>query len=969
LKTHIIILVCIYLFFNLSSKGQNNSTDTIIVGVYKNSPKIFYDATGEPQGIFIDIIQEIAEQNNWILKFKQGEWDDLFIQLKNGEIDVLPDMAISAERDSLFKLNRIPVLESWLEAFSYKQSNINSVKDLNNKSIGVLKGSIQQQYMEDVIKKNFNIDFTLSLYNDYSASVDALKKGEVEVIIASRFLYFSDIYTKDIITTPIVIRPTQLFFAFSNNVPNEIVNECDKSLSQLINDSQSVYYKSLEKWLKLHHKYVIPSYLIGIIVVILLLLLTFISFSILLKRSVKRRTLELKTRNIELQIANEQLTIVSDEKEATKKKLQEGMDFINDIVRSLPTGLYRLHSPFNAKIQDNGMPEYTFLYCNDALHEMLELENDELIKNPYKILEAIHPDDYKDFIKLNQEVHISNSKFIWEGRLIVNNKIKWCHFESVPRTLDDRSTIWTGIIQDISVRKNTELELMRSEQVFHTLADISPVGIFRTDKTGSTTYVNPKWCKLSGLSFAEAMGDGWLKALHPDDLERVKSGWQNRFVKGLESADDYRFVHSDGTEIWVLGYAVPEISEGKIKGYLGTTTDITERKNTEVLLKQKNIELQASKEKAEESDRLKSAFLANMSHEIRTPMNAICGFSNLLKTTSSESKRKEFVEIINSNSSHLLKIIGDIIEISKIEANQVDVNLTAFSLNNVLNNIITTFTNQANSKQLKLITSYALSNPDDIIICDDLLLKQIIINLLSNSIKFTNEGSVILEYDVKGEYLEFCIKDTGKGIPEESKEMVFERFRQIEENSNYSSRKGTGLGLPIARSYTHLLGGKMWLESIYGEGSAFYFTIPYNKSEDKSNKQEKISSSNDISWPHSKILIVEDDVSNFELLKSLLELTDTEILWAENGKNAIEQCNKNRNIDLILMDMKLPDDNGVSIAQKIRKIIPGIPVIAQTAYAFSTDKEFAIKNGIDVYLTKPIDVNLLLSSISSLLKK
>ena len=161
----------------------------------------------------------------------------------------------------------------------------------------------------------------------------------------------------------------------------------------------------------------------------------------------------------------------------------------------------------------------------------------------------------------------------------------------------------------------------------------------------------------------------------------------------------------------------------------------------------------------------------------------------------------------------------------------------------------------------------------------------------------------------------------------------------------------------------------MWLESIYGEGSAFYFTIPYNKSEDKSNKQEKISSSNDISWPHSKILIVEDDVSNFELLKSLLELTDTEILWAENGKNAIEQCNKNRNIDLILMDMKLPDDNGVSIAQKIRKIIPGIPVIAQTAYAFSTDKEFAIKNGIDVYLTKPIDVNLLLSSISSLLKK
>ncbi|MDH7446623.1 sensor histidine kinase [Aquimarina sp. 2201CG14-23] len=369
--------------------------------------------------------------------------------------------------------------------------------------------------------------------------------------------------------------------------------------------------------------------------------------------------------------------------------------------------------------------------------------------------------------------------------------------------------------------EEAEKVIQLSENRYQTLTDISPVGIFMTKANGKTTFVNEKWCNISGLSQQEAIEDGWLKAVHPEDRKRLKSGWYNNAKNRDASHAEYRFLRADGSVKWVLGQAIPEYNEkNEVIGYVGTTTDITE-------LKLYEIELNKMKDKAEESDRLKSAFLANMSHEIRTPMNGILGFAELLKEpVLTGDEQHLYISLIEESGARMLNIIRDIIDISKIESGQVKVFPSEVDINEQVEYLYQFFKPEADRKGLQLSYINELANNKAILKTDKEKFNAILTNLVKNAIKYTPEGSISFGYQKKGEFLEFFVKDTGMGIAKNRQKAIFERFVQADIENNYAI-EGAGIGLSIAKAFTEMLGGEIWLDSKKDLGSIFYFTIPY----------------------------------------------------------------------------------------------------------------------------------------------
>ena len=367
-------------------------------------------------------------------------------------------------------------------------------------------------------------------------------------------------------------------------------------------------------------------------------------------------------------------------------------------------------------------------------------------------------------------------------------------------------------------------------------------------------------------------------------------------------------------------------------------------------------ELRHSKEKAEESDRLKTAFLANMSHEIRTPMNGILGFTELLKRPNlSGNEQQEYIRIIKLSGDRMLHIINDIICISRIEAGQMGVVISETNVNDQIEEIYAFFKPEAEQKGVQIFFKNALSGTNAIIESDSEKIYAILTNLVKNAIKFTNAGSIEFGYEKKGKYLEFFIKDTGVGIPDEKKEIVFERFRQGSE-SDSRNYQGAGLGLSISKAYVEILGGKIWIESVNEKGSEFYFTIPYNGVREENVVVKEVFSDDGVK-DHArnlKILIAEDDETSQVLITLAVAKYGKEILTARTGVEAVEACRNNPDIDLVLMDILMPEMDGYEATRKIRQFNKEVVIVAQTAFALAEDRERALLSGCTDYLSKPI---------------
>ena len=390
---------------------------------------------------------------------------------------------------------------------------------------------------------------------------------------------------------------------------------------------------------------------------------------------------------------------------------------------------------------------------------------------------------------------------------------------------------------------------------------------------------------------------------------------------------------------------------------LSIVRDITDHKQAE-------NELIIAKEHAEQSDRLKSAFLANMSHEIRTPMNGILGFAELLKEADlSGEEQQDYIDIIQKSGARMLNIINDIVDISKIESGQMEVSVSEININKQIEFIYIFFKPEVEKKGIKFSYNTPLQDKEATLLTDREKIYAIFTNLVKNAVKFTNTGSIEFGYVVAiaaREHapllqLQFYVKDTGIGIPKDRQKAIFERFIQADIDDTRAFQ-GAGLGLSITKAYIEMLGGKIWLESEQEKGSTFYFTIPY-----QTEKAVKPITANLISYQDNrditkklKILVAEDDETSEILITTVIKAFGKEFLKVKTGVQAVETCSKNPDIDLILMDIQMPEMNGYEATRQIRQFNKDVIIIAQTAYGLTGDREKAIAAGCNDYISKPI---------------
>lgn len=489
--------------------------------------------------------------------------------------------------------------------------------------------------------------------------------------------------------------------------------------------------------------------------------------------------------------------------------------------------------------------------------------------------------------------------------------------------------------------EETRISAETFKSVFNSLQD----PVFVHDFKGNMIEVNKMACEKLNFTKEE------LLQKTPMDIDDPAFSKEAPLV--FKIIDDQGWFRGETVHISKDGKKIPaELNSSKVQ-YQGKPViltiarDITERKQYEQ-------DLLKAKDEAEQSTRLKSAFLANLSHEIRTPLNAILGFSDLLnKQELSDEKKREFVSTIQQSGQNLLSIMDDILDLSMIESNQVEVEKKHFSLNNLVEQLVaeTRSNIELTGKDIECISYKSLSDDNDLIESDYDKIQQIYQVLLDNALKFTDKGTIEVGYTVKSsDHIDFFVKDTGVGIPGESKELVFERFRQVDQSIT-RKYEGLGLGLSIADGLVKQLGGSISVVSQIQQGSDFTFSLPVKHSHQLETETKKEVSKADLTG--KTILVAEDDKMNFLLVKEFLIDTNADIKHAENGVEAVNFCKSNK-VDLVIMDIKMPLLDGIEAFNKIKDLQPDLPIIAFTAHAYENDKQRLLQKGFDQYISKPV---------------
>lgn len=646
------------------------------------------------------------------------------------------------------------------------------------------------------------------------------------------------------------------------------------------------------------------------------------------------------------------------ERKEFEKKIQENELYLKTLMNNLPGIVYRCLAT----------PDWPMSFVSQGCIELTGYTPEEFVNGEISYDLIIVPEDRKMVWNKIFDAYHKNKPFQLKYRIKDRyGTLKWVWEQGQKIGVNENGiNILEGFITDLTRQVEFEEKLKESELKYRTLIENSQDAIFIMDPFGPIKEANTKALEMLGYSASEIIEITFQDVVAPNQ-QNDTINVLNKLRKGLSVPVYERdFRTNYGTIIPV------EISVALIKDYFGdevivsVVRDISSRKEAEK-------QLIRAKEKAEESDKLKSAFLANMSHEIRTPMNGIVGFSQLLKDEEmSDEERQEYISIISSSSNHLLKLIDDIINIAKIEANQLKVNIFKFNLNVTMNEIYDLFKNDTLTVYKNEIEFINETHSDEnvYILSDPTRIKQVMTNLIKNALKFTEKGYVKFGYNIKNDKIEFYVKDSGIGIPENKLEMIFDRFTQAD--TKFSSiYGGTGLGLSISKGLVKLMGGDIWVDSQLGEGSNFYFTLPYNKAEShhdpkKDNDLKHIF----VNWENKTVLIAEDNNTNFILLERMLRPTKINIIKAVNGKEVIDiYTDKQQLVDVILMDIKMPVLDGYQATKEIRRFDNSIPVIAVTAYAMHGDEQKSRIAGCNDYLPKPLSRNSLISTLSKYLDK
>ena len=662
---------------------------TVTVGVYENAPKVFIDESGRPAGIFIDIISHIAAAEGWELDYVFGTWGEDLDRLANRELDLMPDVAHTAERERRYAFHKEPVLSSWFQVYARKGSGIASILDLDGKRIVVLERSVQHRAFEKLID-DFGLNATLISLPDYRTSFKQVADGEADAAVTNRFYGLMHARQYNLEDTAIIFNPTNLFFAAPKGTNADLLTAIDHHLARLKEDPDSIYYQSLERWTSKKIHFTLPAWvrIAGLVAAIALILSIVGSF--LLKSKVNHRTRELQEINQALNVSEQK---------------------------------------------------------------------------------------YRELVMLANSIIL---RFSCDGRVTFLNEFGQRFFGYREEEITGRSVMTTIVPAVESSGRNLE-SLMED-----IIAD--PV------------------------KFEHNINENIRR-----NGERVWIDWRNRMV-----FDDQGKL----TEILSIGSDITDRVEAERKIRRLNEALRRHAEELEQRVTERTAELAEAKNRAESADQLKSAFLATMSHELRTPLNSIIGFTGILLQELAgplNDEQHKQLKMVQNSSRHLLSLINDVLDISKIEAEQLELSPATFDLRAAIEKVVRLVAPQSEKKRLALAVEIA----DDVVetTADQRRLEQILLNLLNNAVKFTDEGGVRITCRRDGDSYTIAVSDTGIGIRPEDLKGLFQPFRQID-TGLARKHEGTGLGLSICRKLIRLMGGTIDVSSQWGRGSTFTIHFP-----------------------------------------------------------------------------------------------------------------------------------------------
>ncbi|HZL76740.1 MAG TPA: ATP-binding protein [Bacteroidales bacterium] len=553
--------------------------------------------------------------------------------------------------------------------------------------------------------------------------------------------------------------------------------------------------------------------------------------------------------------------------------------------------------------------------------------------------------------------------------IVLSLKLKKANRELILRNrqIEEINKNLVGLNQELVLQKDiVTREFLETDKFFKILIQSADDGISFFDKEGNLKFANPAFYSVIGFDKDSYYSVDPAVFIHPDDI-----GYPAERLEALMNKDfhesELRLYHKDGHYVNLSTRSVTVKEEnGNIIGALTISRDITKMKQVHEELVKANVE-------AETSNRLKSSFLANISHEIRTPLNSVVGFSNLLLSNDlTQELKEEYVEHINHNSEKLLQIIGDIIDLSRLESSQIEITYEEASVNAIVNEVVDEARQgiKRNDKSIILNVKNLFEDNADLVFTDKIWLKRVLNHLMDNAVKFTLDGSIEFSYSRENENLVFKISDTGIGIKKENLNRIFDEFRQ-ESDGHHRPFEGLGIGLTLAKEVVERMGGKISVHSEKGIGSEFSFSIPYRpagstRAKLKDMFREPVIAK--INWSTKKCLLVDDNRDVLIYLNRILLDTGITVIKARSGPEAIEIISSTPDIDVVLLDMQMPEMNGIEATKLIRKIRKDLPIIAQTAFIFEDDKDIILEAGCDACLIKPIRKEHLITVMSSFIK-
>ncbi len=895
-KLILTLLLSIFIF----TPGYNINADIHIsvlkIGVYNNPPKISVSQNGAATGYHIDVLEAILKDTPYRIEYHPGTWEEGLTRLKNGEIDIMPDVAWSKERAAVYDFNNEYVLLNWACVYSSKTAAINIITDLNKKKVAVMRNSIHTEGESGIINQviSFGINCEFIYVNTYEEAFDLINKGTADAAVVNRLYGLMNEESNSVKRTSIVFNPSQIRYAFSKNKPgnSDLIKLIDSGIIELKADKNSLYHKAFTKHLlpQIKKEKILPEWTVNIVFLAILLSLI-LSIYVLSGRSGINESILLR------KFFRENVSMENIRENITDNSLTALAMF------SIPLFLSILYHGFQIG-WDNTIWLYLCVVITSVTAAVLRKHLSVLLKLGVLII-----------------------CLFFMGSLVLKS---WGRIGT-----GFTFFLTAGIIITLIYGKRWGIAVITTGLIITVIFGILIQYKFIQYNFDMITY------SLSPSSWIFAVMAVFMMFF------TIISGIE-KFYENLVSAVDNL--------------------EQKVKERTNELDDVNKSMQKEIEIRKKiEDELLAAKLEAEHASSAKGTFLASMSHEIRTPLNAILGYSQILlreKTLAPESKRE--IEIINSSGEHLLDLINEILDMSKIEAGKTEIINETFSLSAVMKQIDNLFSAKTEKKGIEFVIKIADDVPD-FIITDKSKLKQILINLTGNAVKFTDRGSVKVNVSLSSdnhEVLIFTVTDTGKGIAQEHLENIFSPFEQTVEGRD---RGGTGLGLSISRKYANLMGGDISLDSKPGRGSSFTLSMPFKKSDveiiDDIDSDRKVIGIRSRVTP--RILIVDDREVNRDILVRMLEPLGFNVQEASGGREALELISS-WNPDLVLLDLIMPDLDGRDVIKSIKADthLKDLKIIVITASVLDIAREEILNLGADAFIRKPFRETIVLNEIS-----